>query len=396
MPPRHMRLQDRKAYALQAAYFNAVRAVAANIADTELERVSATVLDFSKQAFDEQPPGEQALDKFLTDSVHRVETIVDIRCGAIVPAPAASVLMALRQRAASIKCVDCDGGRICSGHEQFDDEIIEAQHGGQCIHEIKYAFEVAIERARSAYAECIPSGSEPPRLTLQTEGIGHLTSQIPGHQLAINATTRFDDGDEGKASEVNVTITPLQLNRVSMAAMQYLLWHEVFCHGFQMLSRTGSRPNKKNIPDPVSEGMMDLIAIEILSEQARVPVGKNIDDREIAKRDAGLARQLHLARASLDLSPRFPEAPQVALGVAALEAVQALYDADDPKRAKEDAFALVFRLNIASWDYGHRHNGLTRIALGLEIPRDTDLVALLLRFRRNRNVIPLIEYLTKN
>jgi hypothetical protein len=399
--PIHMSLQDRKAYALQAAYYGVARKVAAGTLESDLQVVSENVLKFSKNAVnDKLSEGmPRDLDKFLAGVTSKIEQLTRIECEETgIPAAAEFVLNAIRQRAEGIKCHNCYNGIICTGGVD-DDVIVAAQEGGECIREIRQAFDLAVDLSQQSYEGV--TNFRLPRIVLGTTGLTSAPSEIPGQNLGVNATSRFDDEMEEKTTYVDVRVAPLALNQASFAALRYLLMHEVFCHGFQMVTYLTSRPKKKSITDPVSEGMMDALAVEVLRQHALGLAAAGAEKvascgAKFAARDVKVAELLHSSRSSLDLSPRFPEAPQVNLGVSALESIRALYALDSStEQADADVFALACHLNLAEWDYAARFQGLSRLSEGLGVPpRDTSLIRLLLEFRAKRDVREIINHLT--
>src|ERR1700733_13720222 len=246
---RHMSLHDRKAYALQAAYHGSVRKIAPQAPATELRPLADNVRTFAEQA----SKGESRLDDFLSASVQRIEKVAQLLwADREIPTSAASVLAAMHLRAAEVRCAQCCNGRICVGKDELDDEIVASEDGGLCILEIKEAFRSATELTQKAYSAYTMLTL--PELILETIGLSGPSPEIPGHKIAVNGRTHFEDQD-GKLSRIQVRIAPLALGRECLAALPYVLMHEIFCHGFQMAAHPGKRPNKENIPDPVSEGM---------------------------------------------------------------------------------------------------------------------------------------------
>jgi hypothetical protein len=389
----HMSLRDRKAYALLSLYLQVVRTVVPEANSEDLEVIQESVGTLARDVADETFTGkpQKPLDLFLVDAIDDLENLVATRLRSNGMPPATRrVLDALKRDAGKFRCADCTKDPICNGSDA-DDAIVGAEDGGRCIEAIKTAISDA---RRITYAEYFKhAGPVPfPSLVFSTEASDEPLGAIPVRGIAINGMTSYDDNDNGKVSEIEVRMAPTALSRVSVGALPYLLLHEVFCHGYQMVDLEGSRPNRGESPDPLSEGMADVAAIRLL-EKETAGRGKR---EPLHEANLEIARMLHKARRNLDLEPRFPEAPWVAQGAAAAEAVERLYLQDTTiAGASEDTLALTISLNAAGWGFTPRFKGLSKLLQGLGMPKDLYLVELLLEFRTQRNVKDLVDYLTK-
>jgi len=387
-----MPLRDRKAYALRAAFHDAVRNVAARLPPEQLETLETDIQDFVTKAFNGETNGR--LDHFLSDVLNRVEKISELKSKEI-SVGAELIFAAMRERFEHVACDECDRGIICDGNDETDMHIVAAETGDLCINEIKESFHVANQLSSTFYL-FYWNAAHLPDLMLETISLSETTSQMPGHNLAVNAMTYYDDRPDKKISRVQVRIAPLQLGRECIAALPYLLLHEVFCHGFQMAVTSRRRLNKEAVVDPVSEGMMDSLAVDLLKEYATKIAKADPSKGEIAYRNFAEGRSIHGDRASLDREPYFPEAPAVYLGTLVLETIRAFYMLDSTiEQAEHDVRTLASALNLASWDYASRLEGLSRLLKGLERPRDQELVNLLSNFRRDRNSARLITHLIR-
>jgi hypothetical protein len=397
--PSHMSLRDRKAYVLQATFLKAVRGVAPDAPLEEIDLLAGVVKRLSIKVADAPVvAGSQSpLDAFLTEAVERAEKVVIDEAGPDgVSDSARQVFDELKRLASTVKCETCGKGAVCNGLGS-DDVIVAADAGGHCIAEIKQAIARARRLTDSEYVKHVANDVSFPRLVFQTTAVGDPPTYIPVLAIAINGNTEFEDGPDGKVSHIDVRVAPAALNRASVAGLPYLMLHEVFCHGYQMMLNPDQRPNKGAIPDPVSEGMVDKAAIESLARVSATEAGSDAAGQMLAEGDMKVAQMLHLARGSLDMEPRFPEAPSVRLGVEVAKAIEALYTADPPNaEAMDDMIALACSLNAAGWHFADRYRGLARLLRGLQVPRDPFLVALLLDFRRKRDANELVNYITIN
>jgi len=389
-----MTLRDRKAYALLSLYLQAVRTVAPAAAPEDLEVVWESVYTLARDVGNEpvteepQPP----LDTFLVEAVENVEEFVARRFRSNpTPEVARRVLDELKRGVTGFKCAKCANGPICNGLET-DDAIVGAQDGGRCIEAIKTAIADACRTTDGEY-EKHAGGLPLPNLVFRTTALEDPPGAIPVPGIAINGMTRYEDGEAGKVSEIDVRVAPAALSRLSVAGLPYLLLHEVFCHAYQMMVLEGPRPNRGAVPDPLSEGMTDAVAMKLLEQEvARRGAGSDF----VHRGNMEAARTIHQARYSLDLEPRFLEAPWVRQGVAAAEAVEYFYARDtSPEQAAEDTIALTVSLNAAGWDFALRNKGLTNLLGGLSGPtKDPELMWLLLEFRVKRDIKGLVDYLT--
>jgi hypothetical protein len=140
---------------------------------------------------------------------------------------------------------------------------------------------------------------------------------------------------------------------------------------------------------------MDRIAVELMEQRAQV-AEQDVPFQSRLRSEADVAREIHLARASLDRSPPFPEAPAVALGVEVYQSIRALYAADDDiVRADADVRRLAYDLNLHGWSYLARSNGLTVLRRQLRRPRNVRLIQLLDAYRKYYDSTDLIEHITK-
>lgn len=389
----HMSLRDRKTYALLSSYLQAVRAAApgANPADLVVvsEAVASLVSDAAIESVNFEP--QPALDLFLTDAAEKVENLVRTRLGSrYLSETARNVLDAMRGTIGGILCATCSPERICNGLDS-DSAIVAAETGGHCIRSIKDAISKACHITDCEYSKYL-GGAAPPQTVFRTTALRNAAGLIPLPGLAINGTTHYIDRPYNKVSVIDVRVAPTAMTKLSLAALDYMVLHEVFCHAYQMMASDGPRRNRGSTPDPISEGMADAVALKLLKRNARR------SEDSICTANFKAARIVHEARGCLDFEPTFPEAPWVSQGIAAANAVQRFYSQGGPSRlAIEDTIALTVSLNVAKWDFSSRYNGLTNLLKGLGMkPKDTELMWQLLKFRSTRDSSELIRHLTMN
>jgi hypothetical protein len=383
--PSHMSLNDRKAYALLAAYCDIVRDLPEP--DGAAQRgISEFLKGIQSRANDVFERGSRLdLDEFLLDAIGRAEQAIRLLADEQATQASSPIVAAIRTRAGQIKCVGCHQGSICRG-EEADDIIVAATSGGECIREIKTAFRSAMEIAVREYRD-LPAVT----VELSTAGLDGCPGQIPGANLAANGWTQFDDEEKTKISRVSVEVAGRHLDAFTATSLSYLMLHEVLCHAFQMSWSSGARPNHEGIDDPVSEGMMDAVAAAILQQKARAAFGQPEWTRLEA--EASSAALIHQLRQTLTLNPRFPQAPTVGLGAHALKLVEGIYRADGGQ-AEEDARRLAYDLNLNSWDFLTRFTVMSRLVSELQPPRNPALIDLLLKYRSVSDPISLINHLT--
>jgi hypothetical protein len=391
----HMPLNDRKAYALLAAYIDSIRSASEppGLVRSGLTELQKNVQSLANNVCDEG--GDGSLDTFLINAVERATEATRNIVGSDAVDAMSEMLAALRARAGRIKCSSCQSGVICCGDESRDSTIVAAEQGGECISEIKTAFRLALDISVSEYGNATLQKLGSPKAVLATSSLTNAPGMIPGLTLAANGATGFHDGPDGKISQIDIEVAPLKLDRITIVSLPYLLLHEVLCHAFQMARSVVPRPNKKDIVDPVAEGLMDRIAVELM-EQRAVVAEQGVPFQSRLRSEADVAREIHLARASLDRSPPFPEAPAVALGVEVYQSIRALYAADgDIARADTDVRRLACDLNLHGWSYLARSNGLTVLRRQLRRPRNVKLIQLLDVYRKYYDPTDIIEHITK-
>jgi hypothetical protein len=378
--PGHMSLKDRKAFALKAAYLVLAGANPETQETRAQEYFGKNIDGLASEAANST--ALTPLDAFLVDAVERAENAARAMTGTsfdeFLPAVAA-----LRAEIRTIRCDECLLGEICSGGK--DDDRIVAE-GGKCIREIKAAFNEAVQRAQAEY-RCDLSKVQ---VVLATSGYSRHPAQIPGIDLAVNGHTRFVDGDASKHSVVTLQVASALLDGQSLSALPYVMLHEALCHAYQMSADTAARANETFYIDPLAEGLLDRIAVDLLKMESHVSQRKSDT--------ADMAQRIHLARRSLDAKPRFGQAPQVSLGAQAWDLIFRIYEQDsDAQKAEEDARRLAYDLNRNGWSYERRFKGFSRLRKLLQLkPRDVGLVDLLLRYKNTVDVSDLVEYLTKD
>jgi len=386
--PIHMLLKDRKAYALRAAYFKAIRANAnavGKIPEEALRYLENRINEIAQNIA--QKDSSSQLDDFLAEAVEAAEKSLRPMIELATSAAISPIMTALRGQISRIKCIACYHGAVCHGLPA-DDEIVASTDGGECINEIKSAFRTANETAARVYSN-IPSV----RIQIHTSGFRDRPALIPGIPLALNGQTRFADTANEKISVITIEIASTLFDEMALVSVPYVVLHEVFCHGYQMANSSRPRRNAKSVADPISEGMMDVLAARIMEQRASELAGT--DDWQRSKEEADAASQIHLARRSLTMQPRFPQASTVALGVHAWDLVLAVFSAEgDSLRAEQDARRLACDLNLHDWDFVMRFSALSRFVGQLKKPRNAKLVTELTRYRDTYNSSELINYLT--
>jgi hypothetical protein len=169
------------------------------------------------------------------------------------------------------------------------------------------------------------------------------------------------------------------MDGISFAALPYVMLHEVLCHAYQMSGGSEIRVTSAVYIDPISEGMLDAIAVLLLEARAE----RERDSRPETQQEADSARRIHLARKSVLERSRFPQALQVDLGASVFDTVKSLYLKDGPPdTAQRDAMRLAYELNLNGWSIERRFKGLSRLRRGLaQRTIDHTLIGLLLRYR---------------
>lgn len=385
--PTQINLSDRKAFALLSAYFGALGPTQAAQSD-ELKSVYRVVNDIAEELA--RDFGGTPLDEAVRDGAQRAAASVRSRYGGRASTDVEALLDAFLARAAGHNCVVCAKGPACRGVAS-DDALVAA--GGTCVGEIREAFDSGLRRAGEAYR--VAGGPPPVEVALHTRGLTDRPGLVPGGLLAANGATRFADTGAEKHSIVRIDVTALQIDRWTVAALPYVALHETFCHAFQMSRAQGPRPNKGRVVDPLSEGMMDALAVELLEAEADgLRLQPDIGPR--AQAVADVARETHISRSSLVREPRFPEALPVARGVETLRLLRAMLAALGRPDAHAVSVRLACDMNLHPWSFAERTQGFARLVRGLNsLPRDACLLDLLLAYAEGGDVEPLIAYITK-
>ena len=366
------------------------RAIAVNDAEVLIEGkesegrvLEGNVRDLAKDAMSDTT--NAPLDGFLADAVSRAGKIAQIQLTADF-AKVSPALTALQAKVAGIRCADCRNGTICDGGDQ-DDAIVAA--GGECISDIKQAFQTGMIETRREYGQ-LPKVA----VSLHTAGRNVPPGLVPGLELAINGRTSYADTPSAKASLVTLEVASAHIDHLSVAALPYVALHEVFCHAYQMAAGSGPRVIPVAFVDPLSEGMMDAVVVELLKDRAEAK--REVTTEAGAEADA--ASRIHLARKSLQERKSFPQAPQVHAGAEAFAAIRSLYAQDsDAATALCDAKRLACDLNLNGWSIEDRLRGFARLRLGLEKrPRDYTLLDLLIWYlNTSDSVQPIIDHLSR-
>lgn len=381
--PSHLNLDDRKVFSLRAAYLRTLADLAPDALpsdeiqgefDDELRKVSARVL------------GEHAhdpLDTFLTAVLDRTSRASQAALGGAYD-EIKPVVDALRKRIDGVKCGLCVNGDICNGRAG-DDRIVA--DGGRCISDIKEAMRNAKADATREYGR-VPAVA----VVVCTSGVSQAPTRIPGLSLAVNGQTWFSDDATTKTSIVTIEVASSLLDGQSMAALNYVALHEMFCHAYQMSARPGARENEGLFVDPIAEGMLDAVVVGLMEEKAQAA---GVSDTGAAS-EADMARRIHLARKATRDKPRFSQAPDVALGALVHDGVLSLYSKEVGRnKASQAVRRLAYDLNLNGWDYRQRRDAFVRLrAHFLGKPRDPKLIDLLIRYLNTSSVNDLVYYLT--
>jgi len=392
--PEHMSLRDRRAYALQIAFLSATRAGNALPPAEELEWTTDQVRSLAGDGADRGCSVE--LDQFLVESAQKLGQLAEIKFNKAPSAATVEILGKTQELVSRIVCKHCSRIGICEGTDPDNDDLIVSTNEAPCIHDIKSAFFLAQSLTADSIQRSV--GGEPPdvKLVLETVGLMEVPGQIPGMALASNAQSTFDDSLTERRTRVRFEIAPLKLNRQSLAALPAIILHEVFCHGYQMARGQFPRPNRGAVVDPLSEGLMNELAVDCLDEFTRNEHPPGMPEARIWKANVSAAKEIAIARASLDKSPPFPQALEVSLGQLVLDLLCQLFELSRPESGKKDVRALAWALNLHPWNDEQRYLGLSRLADGLQAPTDATLLELLLTFPSSREVDAIIEYLTFN
>lgn len=385
--PTHMNFADRKAFAVLAAY------------------LESTPDDLPAQSGDLEAiyePVQRAAERMASASDgapldSAVQAAAALAAEAALPfvrdkAVARETLERFQSLVRGISCSTCGVTAACKG-AAADDALVA--NGGQCMRQIHDAFDWSMRQAKATYAASRPAGPPVVDVSLQTRGISDPPAGVPGGLLAANGVTSYVDSETEKRSLIRVDIAALAIDRSTLAALPYILLHEVLCHAFQMSDAPGPRPGRKAVVDPISEGMMDAIAVRELTRNAQaLLLDPALSPR--ARATANVAMQVHAARRSLDLDPPFKEAPAVARGVEALELVEAVYGhlgLEEPQRLAE---RLACEMNLHPWSYADRFFAMTKLVHAVrESPRDLMVFELLEEFASGGDARPLVSYLTR-
>lgn len=392
-----MPLAERRAYALHESFYEAVRRIQIPLAEGTLQSLHSRVLEHTRDlARDDVRP----LDKFLQDSARSFEESVATipKIDELDRLKIAEILGEFRDRIQRVDCQGCLSGRICNGDPDFDDEIVAAPDGGQCIQGIKVAFELAGRMAAEQYGPFIKKAAVP-TILLSTEArisppvSAGLNSSLG---LAVNGVTVYEDNAEDKVSHVTIAASPRHINPFSLSALPHLLLHEVFCHGYQMARATSPRTGRGRFTDPISEGLMDLLVTKMFEVRKMRAVEKKDPDVEAVRRESSASHEIHLARASKDRNPNGEEASTVSFGVSCFENLVNFFKRHklSDEDAHKDAWDLACEFNLHEWEIHERRVGVTRLNSRL-VSGDRDLAAELARFHDTREARRVVELLLR-
>ena len=387
-----MSLPARRAFALQSAFVNSIRATANDPPSEELLFVKDLVRGFAKDGAEESC--KLPLDKFLQQSVDTIYCVTRTRYGTC--SNAITVILErtkhILQAISCAQCRKCDN--ICAGVDHQVDSRIVAESEAPCIGQIKVAFRFAQDLTAKYITSYLGADLPGVKLTLETSGFSEEPSNVCGIKLAISGHTTFRDLAEQKRSVVCFEVAPLQLTRESLALLPAIALHEVFCHGYQMVNSSDPRINIGAIADPLSEGLMNDLAVEMLEEHAR-DFDQSTADGQLWRANVNSAKELALLRSSLDKDPCFKQAFEISLGRYVLDLLKRLYSLSNRTNSEENVRALALALNLHQWSNDQRFAGISKLATGLtRKPRDSDLIALLMEFPKARDPTRIVEHLS--
>lgn len=391
----HMSLRDRKAFALRNAFVLAVQNSTGTISDIKREQLSKRIGELVDDETRADASDERPADGFLREALEKIERYSNAFALDQDYSSMAEAIFLLNAELGKVDCGTCGGGRVCCG-DAIDDKIV-AERAAYCIICLKTAMTEAITMAKDFYASHAKMPLPEVELILSTKAIDGPCGQIPGDTMAINGETHYDDTATEKSSKILISLDPALWDRRSASALLYVVLHEVICHGFQMAFAVGPRERKSGLADPVSEGMVDALAVDLLDKRRDLAVEQGNAAYGEYDANSRTAREIHLARGSRDRAKPLPESAQVLLGAQCLDLVTSLYRLDygNLELARGDAAKLVAELNLHPWGFAQRLKGASRLLAGLRSKsRDAALVSALLNFRRNRDVQPIIDLLT--
>jgi len=226
-------------------------------------------------------------------------------------------LTAIKRAAASLKCIDCSGS-ICNGGAA-DDEIVATR--GLCISEFMAAAEQARRASEHYYGtySSLYREAGKPRLVFSTAMVIDRPHSY-ALELEVGGKTRFlqERSVRGQqqsfvpVSEVILQTRIRELNRSSVLASTYVLFHEFFCHAFQYLHPEDASRVELQEWDYFSEGWMDHLAIDALEE---ICTGKGAPDVVVTSDQLAAGKEVHLVRSNPYVENPAPHAAKIRMGV---------------------------------------------------------------------------------
>jgi hypothetical protein len=388
-----LRLHQRKAFELCAAFYGAQRTCGADPSERALVAASGKarqLADTELKTQHNQIPLEtflaEALEKVIREAEEEAESFPLSQAGV-------ATVDALRELQAHVS-------------SRTTAEL-------SCI--LAKTYSSSHKAVRDFYSRYLTLPFDFPEISIRIGLAGGPNRAFPGREVAFNGSLRYEDRDPPgpKHSLVTLKVSPASLGAGCLPALPYVLTHEILCHWPQMARRLGGRPNPKLVDDPankdaqrlevdpISEGWMDALCPEVLRERCAGPERSCWEEAETAE-------AIHNERSQTNRVPVFQDAPFIAPGDFAAQIVLWLYNVDNPSNAERDFRRLTCELNTADWDYRARRIGCNRIIMACEAhseqlkngtkmsDRDTAVRDSLLSFRADRNLDSLLNLLCAN
>jgi hypothetical protein len=261
-----MPLEKRKALCSLLLYFSVYKSYEDEIKEDVSEYAFKSIRDDIYYCliseFDE-PNYSQPIDSFLSDLIDTVENLVSQKFPKVVNSDLFKRFFKdLRSNSSLYHCNSCE--KKCSGDIFRDSKIVA--NSGECITNIKSAFNQAYSIADKYYTEYSTINTQKPDVILST--ITDSQKPIDSHpDISVTGTTRFLKYQEKSTSRIRYVVFLNGFNWRSHLATTYIFFHECFCHAFQNLY---PNQNDRKTPDPhdlFSEGWMDYIAFSVMKRE---------------------------------------------------------------------------------------------------------------------------------
>jgi hypothetical protein len=295
VPVSHLDLEDRKVISARTICSSVVEVSARAAASPEDKGFVETIRAQTRSST--HPPGAGSLSDSVDSVLKTLVAVAGVSSQNKRLTVAKPVRGELKRRIGELKCSNCSPIVPCRGFIE-DDQIVAEK--GECLKDFKnqfaFAHEVVVHHYNHYRRELGRDVSTIP-VTFNTEKVGQRPHDLPSEILVSGRTKYHDSPSYG--SQVFLILVPTSFDWNAYCASLYLLFHELFVHAFQSTHGEGLRTGPRE-DDPFSEGWMDWLAFDLMSE--RIGAQRGLPWRSTSQDDnIEGGRKLHDARTDVSL-----------------------------------------------------------------------------------------------